>query len=54
MDRLKVLGTWVILVLAFLIFSNGLIYLVLHGEEIGMKIYNMTHKDQTSISQQHK
>lgn len=46
MDRLKVLGTWVILVLAFLIFSNGLIYLVLHGEELGMKIYNMTHKDE--------
>lgn len=46
MDRLKVLGTWVVLVLAFAIFSNGIIYLCLNGEEIGMKIYNMTHKDE--------
>ncbi len=46
MDRLKELGTWVILIIVFLIFSNGLIYLVLNGEEVGMKIYNMTHKDE--------
>ena len=46
MDRLKALGLWAVLVLAFFIFSNGLIYLFLHGEELGMKIYNMTHKDE--------
>ena len=54
MDRLKELGLWLILIIVFFIFSNLLIHLVLNGEEIGMKIYNMTHKDQTSISQQHK
>ena len=54
MDRLKELGTWIILVLAFFIFSNGLIYLVLHGEELGMKIYNMTHKEDIVFSQEQK
>ena len=46
MDRLKELGTWVILVIAFFIFSNFLIYLIFHGEELGGKIYNMTHDEQ--------
>ena len=31
MDRLKVLGTWIILVIAFYLFSNGIIYLVIHN-----------------------
>lgn len=31
MDRLKVLGTWLILVIAFYLFSNGIIYLIIHG-----------------------
>lgn len=31
MDRLKELGTWVILVIAFWLFSNGMIYLYLHS-----------------------
>lgn len=31
MDRLKELGTWVILVIAFYLFSNGMIYLWLHA-----------------------
>ena len=30
MDRLKTLGTWVILVIAFWLFSNGIIYICLH------------------------
>ncbi len=46
MDRLKQLGLWIVLVLAFIVFSNGLIYLMLHGEELGMEIYNMTHEDE--------
>ncbi len=46
MDRLKQLGTWVILIIAFILFSNGIIYLMLHGQELGMKIYNTTHKDE--------
>ncbi len=46
MDRLKELGLWLILIIVFFIFSNLLIHLVLNGEEIGMKIYNMTHKDE--------
>lgn len=31
MDRLKELGTWVVLVIAFWLFSNGMIYLYLNG-----------------------
>lgn len=31
MDRLKVLGTWIVLVIAFYLFSNGIIYLVTHN-----------------------
>lgn len=31
MDRLKELGTWVLLVIALWIFSNGIIYVVLNG-----------------------
>ena len=34
MERLKELGTWVLLVIAFFLFSNGLIYIWLHGPEI--------------------
>lgn len=32
MKRLKELGTWVILVIAFYIFSNGLIYVCLQSD----------------------
>ena len=31
MDRLKRLGTWIILVIAFYLFSNGIIYLFLYN-----------------------
>lgn len=31
MDRLKELGTWIILVIAFYIFANGLIYICLNN-----------------------
>ena len=35
MERLKVLGTWVLLVILFYLFSNGMIYLFLHkGEKV--------------------
>lgn len=34
MDRLKELGTWVILVIAFYLFSNGLIYIALHNGSV--------------------
>lgn len=33
MDRLKELGTWVILVIAFWLFSNGMIYLFMNSVE---------------------
>ena len=33
MERLKVLGTWVLLVILFYLFSNGMIYLFLHKGE---------------------
>ena len=45
MDRLKTFGIWLILVIAFAIFSNVLIYIHLHAEEVGESIYNMTHKE---------
>ncbi len=45
MDRLKVLGTWILITILFYIFSNAIIYMYFHGEEIGGKIYNMTHKE---------
>lgn len=31
MDRLKTLGGWVIIVIAFWLFSNGITYIILHG-----------------------
>lgn len=34
MERLKELGTWVILVIAFYLFSNGLIYIALHNGSV--------------------
>ena len=40
MERLKELGTWVILVIAFYLFSNGMIYLCLHGQEIAQNRIN--------------
>jgi len=46
MDRIKQFGIWLLLVIVFYLFTNGLIYLWLHGEELGMKIYNMTHKEE--------
>lgn len=46
MDRLKQFGIWLALVIAFAIFSNLMMYLFLDGKEAGMKIYNMTHKDE--------
>ena len=46
MDRLKTFGIWLILIIAFAIFSNVIIYGYLHAEEVGGTIYNMTHKEQ--------
>lgn len=45
MDRLKTFGIWILLVIAFAIFSNALIQIYLHPQEIGGTIYNMTHKE---------
>lgn len=46
MDRLKTFGIWLIIIIAFWLFVNLMIYILLHGEEEGMNIYNMTHKDE--------
>ena len=45
MGRLKTFGIWLLLVIAFAIFSNILIQMYLHPQEIGGTIYNMTHKE---------
>ena len=45
MERLKVLGTWVILVIAFYLFSNGLIYIALHNGSV--KSNNTVNNTQT-------
>jgi len=34
MERLKELGVWVVLVIAFYLFSNGLIYIALHNGSV--------------------
>ncbi len=46
MDRLKSFAMWLIIVIAFWIFTNGIIYLMLNAEEIGIGIYNMTHQEE--------
>ena len=46
MDRLKTFGIWLIIIIEFWLFVNLMIYILLHGEEAGMNIYNMTHKDE--------
>ena len=45
MERLKTFGIWLLIVIAFAIFSNVLIQIWLHPQEIGGAIYNMTHKE---------
>ena len=45
MDRLKYFGIWIIIVIAFFIYSDVLIYLSLNSNEVGGKVYNMTHKE---------
>lgn len=46
MERLKQFGRWILIILAFWIYTNLIIYISLNGEEIGMKIYNMTHDEE--------
>lgn len=46
MDRLKQFGIWIIIIIAFWIYTNLIIYISLNGAEIGMKIYNMTHDEE--------
>jgi len=45
MSRLKYFGTWILVVIAFALFSNAIIYLYLHPDVVGGTIYNMTHKE---------
>ena len=45
MDRLKQFGIWILLVIALYIFSSFMIHCCLYPEEVGGKIYNMTHKE---------
>ncbi len=46
MDRLKTFGIWLLIIIAFYIYSQGIIYMYFHGRDIGLKIYEMTHKEQ--------
>ena len=48
MKTLKYFGTWIIVTILFFIFSNVVIYMYFHAEEIGGSIYNMTHKEQVA------
>lgn len=51
MDRLKELGTWVVLVIAFWLFSNGMIYLYLNSMENSNINDATTNTNNTNISQ---
>ena len=46
MDRLKYFGIWVLIVIAFFLFSNGIIYINMHADEIRGNIYNLIHHEQ--------
>lgn len=45
MSRMKDFGIWLLLIIAFTLFSNAIIYLYLHPDIVGGTIYNMTHKE---------
>lgn len=47
MDRIKYFGMWLVIVIVFGLYANGLIYVSLHGEELGLKIYDMTHQEES-------
>ncbi len=51
MDRLKELGTWVVLVIAFWLFSNGMIYLYLHSINSENSNTNVINNVNSGISQ---
>ncbi len=46
MDRLKTFGIWILIIIAFYLYSQGIIYMYYHGTEIGLKLYELTHKEQ--------
>ena len=46
MDRLKTFGIWLLIIIAFYLYSQGIIYMYYHGTEIGLKLYELTHKEQ--------
>ncbi|MCI9365343.1 MAG: hypothetical protein HFJ54_01625 [Clostridia bacterium] len=46
MKRMKDFALWILAVVAFALFANGIIYMYLHTDELGGKIYNMTHKEE--------
>ena len=47
MDRLKDFAVWIIVIIAFWLFVNGIIYMHLHPDIVGGTIYNLTHWKQT-------
>ncbi len=48
MDRLKDFRNWIIIIIAFYLFSNGMIYVYLHSEEIGLKLYNAIYQEEVA------
>ncbi len=46
MDRLKYFGMWILIIIAFYFFTNGIIYVNMHADEIRGNIYNLTHHEQ--------
>ena len=47
MDRLKQFLIWLLAIIAFYLFSNAIVNMYMHPENIGGHIYNMTHKEST-------
>lgn len=51
MARLKFFAIFFAIFIAFYLYSNALIYIWLHPEEVGGKIYNLTHKEKIVIEE---
>ena len=46
MSRLKYFGMWLLIIIAFYLFSTGITYLYMHGDEVRGTVYNMIHHEQ--------
>ena len=51
MERMKYFRNWILIIIAFYIFSNALIYIYLHPDIVGGKIHNMIYKDEEVVNE---